>query len=253
MFLFGSGIMWGTPLTDAAGAAIANPTPLIFGTMQDVAIDIGFEIKQLHGQNQFPVAVGRGKGSVTGTAKLADIRSAFLETIVFGVAGTAGLTTMVYDTVGTAVPTTPFTITVTPPGGGTFAADLGVISAVTGRALTRVAASPATGQYTVSGSGAYVFAAADTGLLMFISYRYTATSTVARRMDIGNRPMGTAPAFRADFFGPYMGHSAVLTLNNCIAGGFKLGTAQDDFTVPEMNFTAFANVAGVVGTLAISE
>ena len=69
-------------------------------------------------------------------------RAAFLNTIVFGQASTAGLTSMVYDTVGAAVPATPFQITVTPPSSGTFAADLGVISASTGRALTRVASAP---------------------------------------------------------------------------------------------------------------
>ena len=207
MFLFGSGIMWGTPLTDASGAAIANPTPLIFGTLQDTEVDIKFELKQLHGQNQFAVAVGRGKGSISGKAKMADIRAGFLETVVFGVSGTAGLTSMVYDTVGTAVPATPFQVTVTPPNSGTFSADLGVISSITGRALTRVASAPASGQYSVTVGGQYTFAAADQGVVMYINYRYTASSTVAQRMTITNLPMGYAPTFRADFYGPYQGKS----------------------------------------------
>jgi hypothetical protein len=252
MYLFGSGILWGTPLSDAAGAAIANPTPLIFGTLQDTELDIKFELKQLHGQNQFAVAVGRGKGSIMGKAKLADIRAAFLETIVFGVAGQAGLTSMVYDTVGAAVPATPFQITVTPPSSGTWQADLGVIDSTTGRALTRVASAPAAGQYTVA-AGVYTFNTGDQGKVMYISYRYTATSTVARRISIQNLPMGYAPSFRADFYGPYQGKSAVLTLNNCISEGFKMGAKNDDFTVPEVGFTAFADAGGVIGTLAVSE
>jgi hypothetical protein len=253
MFLFGSGILWGTPLTDAAGAAIANPTPLIFGTLQDTELDIKFELKQLHGQNQFAVAVGRGKGSISGKAKMADIRAGFLETIVFGVSGSAGLTSMVYDTVGTAVPTTPFQVTVTPPSSGTFGADLGVIDSTTGRALTRVASAPAAGQYTVTAGGQYTFNTGDQGKVMYINYRYTATSTVARRMSITNLPMGYAPSFRADFYGPYQGKSAVLTLNSCISEGFKMGSKNDDFTVPEVGFQAFADASGVIGTLAVSE
>ncbi len=252
MFMFGSGILWGTPLADASGAAIANPTPLIFGTLQDTDLDFKFELKQLHGQNQFAVAVGRGKGSVTGKAKLADIRAGFLETLVFGSAGASGLTSMVYDTTGAAIPTSPFTITPTVPGGGTWNADLGVIDATTGRAMTRVASAPATGQYSVA-TGVYTFAAADTGKTVYINYRYQATSTVARRITLNNLPMGYAPTFRADFYGPYLGKSVVLTLNNCISDGFKMTSKNDDFTVPEMGFQAFADAGGVIGTLAVAE
>lgn len=252
MFLFGSGVLWGTPLADATGAAIANPTPLIFGTMQDAEIDISYELKQLHGQNQFAVAVGRGKGTVKGKAKMADIRAGMLETIVLGASGSAGIVGVQYDTVGAAVPTTPFQITPTVPSSGTWAADLGVISAATGRALTRVASAPTTGQYSVS-AGVYTFAAADTGLTMYISYRYTATSTVARKMNINNNPMGYAPSFRADFYAPFQGKQAVFTLNNCISEGIKLGSKNDDFSVPEIGFMAFADAGGVIGTLALSE
>jgi hypothetical protein len=54
MFGFGAGALWGTPLTDYAGNAIANPTPILFGTLQDVSMDISFDVKELHGENQFP-------------------------------------------------------------------------------------------------------------------------------------------------------------------------------------------------------
>lgn len=252
MFMFGSGIMWGTPLQDATGAAIANPTPLIFGTMQDTEMEFKFELKQLHGQNQFAVAVGRGKASVNFKSKLADMRARFLETIVFGVTASAGIDSAVYDTVGAVIPATPFQITPTPPSSGTWSADMGVINASTGREMVRVASAPATGQYAVA-AGVYTFAAADTGITVYISYRYTATSTVARKITFNNLPMGYAPTFRADFYGPYLGKSAVLTLNQCIADGIKFPTKQDDFTIPEMGAMAFANSAGIIGTLAFSE
>jgi hypothetical protein len=252
MYLFGSGLLWGTPLTDATGAALATPTPLLFGTLQDTEIDIKFELKQLHGQNQFAVAVGRGKGQVSGKAKLADIRAGFFETIVFGQAGSAGQVGAVFDTVGAAVPASPFQVTVAPPAGGSWAADLGVIDSATGRPFARVASAPASGQYSVA-AGTYTFAAADTGRVLYLNYRYTAASTVARRMNIANLPMGYAPTFRADFYGPYQGKSAVLTLNNCVSEGLKITAKNDDFAVPEMGFQAFADAAGVVGVLSLSE
>ena len=252
MYLFGSGLLWGTPLTNALGAAVATPTPLIFGTLQDTELDFKFELKQLHGQNQYAVAVGRGKASVTGKTKLADLRAGFLETLVFGVSGSQGHTGAVYDTVGAAVPAAPHQVTVDPPGTGTWEADLGVIDSGTGRALERVATGPTAGQYTVL-AGLYTFALADLGKVFYINDRYTAASTVARRMTITNLPMGYAPTFRADFYGPYEGKSAVLTLNKCISEGLKIAAKNDDFSVPEMGFMAFADAAGNVGTLSLSE
>lgn len=252
MHSFGSGLLWGTPLQDASGVAIANPSPIIFGTLQDVEFDVKFELKKLHGQNQFAVAVGRGKGEITGKAKLADIRAGFLETIVFGVSGSNGTLSMVNDTVGTAIPSTPFTVTVTPPGSGTFEKDLGVIDSTTGRGMTRVASAPTTGQYTVS-AGVYVFAAADVAKVVYINYRYTATSTTARTMTVRNLPMGYAPTFALDYYSPFQGKSAVITLNNCIADGWKFSGKNDDFAIPEVGFSAFADAAGILGRMAFTE
>ena len=82
MYLFGPGLLWGTPLTDASGAAIAVPTPLLFGTLQNTEFDFKFEIKQLHGQNQFAVAVGRGKASVNGSRKTCVVKKRDNVTVV---------------------------------------------------------------------------------------------------------------------------------------------------------------------------
>ena len=49
-FVFGSGILWGTAQTDAAGSPLATPTPIQFGTLQDVSLDVSFENKTLHGR-----------------------------------------------------------------------------------------------------------------------------------------------------------------------------------------------------------
>lgn len=252
MYLFGSGILWGTPLTDANGAAVANPTPIIFGTMQDIDVDIKFDIKELHGQNQFPAAVGRGKGSIGGKAKVADLRAAALETLIFGISGSSGIDSAVYDTVGATIPGTPYQVTVTPPSSGTWTADMGVLDSTTGREMKRVASAPATGQYSVA-AGVYTFAAADTAKLVYINYRYTATSTVARTITGTNLPMGYAPSFRADLYMPFQGKYALLQLFSCIADGMKLSPKNDDFSVPEVGFKAFANAAGQVYKWSLSE
>ncbi len=252
MNLFGSGLMWATPLTTAAGAAIAAPTPLLLGVLQDTEVDIKFETKTLHGQNQFPAAVGRGKGSINGKAKWAAFYGGMLETIIFGQAATAGLTSVVSDTVGAAIPTTPFQITPTVPGSGTWAADLGVVSASTGRPFKRVASAPATGQYTVA-AGLYTFATADVGQTVYISYRYTGTSTVAQKSTVVNVPMGYAPTFRCDLYVPYNGQSLVVTMENCISDGIKLAFKNDDFTIADFGFQGFQNAGGQVISWATTE
>ena len=47
MFEFGSGTLWGFPV---GGNTATNPTPMKFGTLQDVSLDISGDVKQLYGQ-----------------------------------------------------------------------------------------------------------------------------------------------------------------------------------------------------------
>lgn len=249
--LFGSGILWGTPLTDASGNAISNPSPIQFGTLQEVSLDISFDTKLLYGQNQFPVAVGRGKGKISGKAKFAQVNGTLLNSLFFGQTMTAGIIGDVYDTTGAAIPTTPFTITPTVPSSGTWAYDLGVRNS-SGLPMTRVASAPTTGQYSVA-AGVYTFAAADTGLTVFINFQYTATSTSAKKSSVMNLPMGYAPSFQCDFSLPYNGKSKIWRLPNCIGSKLSFATKQDDFVVPDFDFEAFADAAGNVATWATTE
>lgn len=253
MYLFGSGLMFVTPSTDALGATVANPTPLLIGTLQDASVDISFETKTLYGQNQFPVAAGRGKGKITGKAKFANIMGAMLSGVLFGQQSSAGLVSVNYDTTGAAIPASPFQITVTPPSSGTFVRDLGVVSATTGLPFTRVASAPATGQYAVSNAGVYTFASADTAKTVYINYEYSATVAGAQKSTVNNLPMGYAPKFSCDLFMPYDGRSMKLRLHSCIAGKLSLSTKQDDFTVPDFDFEAFALPSGQILDWSLSE
>ena len=259
-FAFGAGVLWGTPLQDAFGYAIANPTPIQFGTLQDVSIDMSFDLKTLIGQNMFPVAAGRGKGKISGKAKFAQLNGAILNSLFFGQTLNASGISDVYDTTGINIPATPFTITASAtsdathiqiPSSGSWSADLGVRNA-SGLPMTRVASGPTTGQYTVA-AGVYVFAAADTGNQVFINYQYTYASTLAKSSTILNVPMGYAPTFRCDMFVPYAGKSLILTLPTCVGSKLAFATKLDDFLIPEFDFEALANAAGQVMTYATSE
>jgi len=247
-YMFGSGILWGTPLTDASGVAIAVPTPVIFGVMQDVSVDISADTKMLYGQNQFPVAVGRGKGKITGKAKFAQLNGAIINGLFFGQTVTSGILAANYDTTGVVVATT---VTLVAPGSGTISQNLGVISS-TGVPLTQVASAPATGQYSYA-AGVWTFAAADVGTTVFINYQYTSTSTTAKKSTVMNIPMGYTPSWRADFFNSYSGKSISLTLYNCVSSKLTFATKQDDFGIPEMDFDAFADGTNRVLTWGTSE
>lgn len=248
---FGAGALWGTPLTDAFGNPLSNPSPILFGVLQNVSVDISGDIKELSGQNQFAVAVGRGKGKIGLKASFAQLNGAIINSLFFGQTMTSGILSDVYDTTGSAIPTTPYTITPTVPGSGTWTADLGVRDA-NGLPMTRVASAPTTGQYSVT-AGAYVFAAADTGKTVFISFQYTATSTTAKTSTVMNVPMGYAPQFRADLFNGYSGKALSLTLYGCVASKLTLATKQDDFMVPDFEASAFADSAGRVLSWGTSE
>src|SRR5438067_2166046 len=105
---FGAGILWGTPLTDVNGAAIANPTPVQFGALQDVSVDFEFDKKLLYGSNQFPLVAARGKGKIQGKAKSAQLNGALVNSIIFGQPLTSSIVADVYDTTGIAIPASPY-------------------------------------------------------------------------------------------------------------------------------------------------
>src|SRR3990172_4266881 len=83
-FLFGSGAIYATPLVDAAGVAITVPTPVKFLACQDISCDLSFDTKMLHGGNQMPLAIARGKGKVSVKAKFGQVNGALFNNAFFG-------------------------------------------------------------------------------------------------------------------------------------------------------------------------
>lgn len=252
-FTFGTGALWGTQTQDAFGSVIANLTPIKFGEVQDVGIDMSRDIKLLHGALMMPVAVGGGKMKIDVKAKFARIMGRLFSDLFFGQGFTGGtLTGVLNDTTGALIPTTPFTITVVPPSSGTFVRDLGVVNA-SGLPMSRVASAPTTGQYTVSAVGLYTFAAADVGLQVFISYTYTATSTNAKVISLVNLPMGYIPTFGMDLAIAFNGKQSNWRFPNCAAGKLSFDPKQDDFTQMDLDISVFADAAGVIGSIITAE
>lgn len=240
---FGSGVLYGVP---NAGNLATNPTPQKFGVLQSVHIDFKGDLKKLHGQSQFPVAKARGKIDVSGKASFGTIDPAMLNQLYFGQASTAGMTVMAVDEAG-VIPSTPFQITVL--NAGTFVTDFGVIDTASGIGLERVAAAPATGQYSVNATtGVYTFAAADTGKAVKISY--TSTSAGAgKTITLSNQLMGYAPEFRMFLWNTFRGKRFGLELYSCTMGQMTLPTKQEDFWVSDITFDAGVDATDVLGKL----
>lgn len=250
---FGAGTLFAVQKADASGAAVANATPVQFGVLQDISGDISFEEKLLYGANQFPVAAGRGKGKITMKAKMAQISGQILGDLLFGTGNTAGIKAIVANYAAAIPSGTPWQVTITPPSTGTFVTDLGVINASTGLPLKKVASGPVTGQYSVSAGGVYTFATADANNAIVISYEYSATSATAKVTNITNQLMGYAPTFQASLNMSFGGKNLTLVLNSCISSKFSLPFKNDDFSVPEFDFSAMADASGNIGYIATTE
>lgn len=238
MFSFGSGVLIGTR-TD-----IPNATPVNFGLVQEVTIDETATVKELYGQFQRPIAIARGTIKTTGKAKVARISGLAFASLFYGVTPTAGQVMTAFGEAATVPAANPFTITVA--NAATVVSDQGVVNALTGLPLIKVATAPATGQYSVA-AGIYTFAAADAGKLLLVSYTYTLASG-GQRFAVTNQLLGTTPTFSAQFYTTFQGQSLNVTYVNCTASKLGFGTKLEDFALPEFDFSIFADGAGNVAT-----
>ncbi len=247
MYSFGSGVLIGTR-TD-----IANATPVNFGLVQEVTIEETATVKELTGQFQRPVAIARGTIKTTGKAKVARISGIAFGNLYYGVTPVAGQIATSFAEGPTAIPTTPFTITVA--NAATYMDDAGVINATTGLPLTLAPSSPMAGQYSVNTStGVYTFSSADNvaGVKVLISYTYGITSA-GQKIAIANQLLGTTPTFKAKFYTTFQGQAISLQLNNCTANKLTFDTKLEDFIIPEFDFSCFADASGNVMTWSFAE
>lgn len=94
-FGFGAGTLYGIRND------IANGQPIRFGALQDVAIDFKGDTKSLYGQSQFALDAARGKVTISGKAKFAQITALTYANMFFGSTATTGSTLTAYDEAGT--------------------------------------------------------------------------------------------------------------------------------------------------------
>jgi hypothetical protein len=239
--------VWGER-TDVTGSGIG---PRQFGVLQDIQIDFDWTDKELFGQLQFPVAIARGQGKITGKAKFAQILGLLYSDIFFGVTPATGQFAVSQLEAANVPAVTPYTVTVA--NATNYNDDLGVVYASSGKRFNRVTTPSAAGQYSVNlASGVYTFSAADASAALLISYTYN-TTTSGSRLAITNQIMGTTPTFKATFYSTYGGNGMALRLNACTANKLSLPTKVDTWTISELDFSAFADASGTIGYLSTVE
>jgi hypothetical protein len=238
-----------------AGTVLALPTgggtPQQFGTLQDISVDFSFTNKELTGQYQLPVAIGRGPAKVSGKAKAASFSANFFNQVFFGQTPIAGVTNMAVNEAHT-VPSTPFQVTIAPPSGGTFLDDGGVVNATTGAVLVKVASGPISGQYAASAGGVYTFASSDVGLQALFTYTYTQAANGFSAI-LANQLMGSAPVFKLVLNNVYQGNQLTLELYQSISDKLSLDFKNTDWSIPEFDFSCFTNSANNLGKLSVTQ
>lgn len=249
--VFSTGNLFGIP-------SGANPTPVRFATLQDISVDFSFDLKQLYGGFQFPVEQFRGKGKIDIKATTGRVDPNLFNQIFFNASIATGQTLNSVDETSN-IPTTPFTITVI--NGATFSVDLGVYDATAGLYKTRVASAPTAGQYSVNTTtGAYLFAAADVGHTVRISYTYSATTTSNSTMTETNPLLGSGIIFGLQLVnttpvvvaGASVLKSLKLAFPAVQASKLNMPMKLDDVTLPAFDMSAQDDGSGNIFTWSLT-
>src|ERR1035438_6965901 len=105
MYQFGPGVLYGTNTA-------ANSTPRRFGGLQDCSTEFSFQVKELYGSYQFPLAIARGQGKIACKAKIASVNGAVLNDLFFGLSmASTPFNAMAVDEAGTIPASTAYTVT----------------------------------------------------------------------------------------------------------------------------------------------
>lgn len=239
---FGTGFLFMTP---QVAAGVANPVKV--GILQDVSMDFSWDEKPLYGTAQFPVAVARGKAKLQCKAKEAQIDSLAIATVILG-----GTPVLGEDVIADLEAHTATSTHVTVTQAATFTTNLSVFYQTTGQPLVQTTSgSETTGQYSVSSGGVYQLAAGDSAAALFISYKYNAgTAAGGYKTTIVNQPMGAFVPFQVDLF---QNNPETVPLSQwgvrlykCMSSKFSIATKLDDWTIPEFDWSCYANAAGQV-------
>jgi hypothetical protein len=244
MLNFGIGYLFGQR-TD-----VTNVGPDNFGVLQDNSIEFSFESKELYSQLQFPIDVARGKGKVTGKAKLARIFGALYADLFFGTTLSTGENNVSVNEAHTAA------ATVTVTNSTSYLGDLGVyFTSAANLRMNYTTGALSSGSYATNNSGVYSFFSGDFGKGIAISYVYTDAG--GKTITLTNNIMGYTPTWQGTFYANHNTQGAsgsmTLLLNQCVSDKLSFPTKIDGYTEMDFDYKAFSNAAGSLGSFSVTE
>lgn len=241
-YSFGSGVLYGRSTSNTPA------TPVRFGGLQEVSIDFSFTAKELYGQYQFPIAIGRGTAKVTGKAKFAQFNAQAFNDLFFGLSNPA--TGAVAVSAGEAQTVASNIVTVTHNG---VITDLGVVKASDTSIYTRVTSGPVGQQYSCNETtGVYTFNSTQNATAVLMSYSYTDTGN-GKTISMTNQLLGASPQFIAVFASTFNNKRLSVVLNACMSNKLTLASKLEDFLIPDFDFMSFADSSNVLGSMNFDE
>ena len=220
----------------------STPTSILMGQVQEASLDISFETKSAYGNSQFPFAIARGKGSMKGKAKAGIFQPQLVGSILTGATSAVGQRLLkLNESTGTISGATYTAATVT-------GFDDRGVKDDTSLALTRVASAPTATQYSVvEATGVYTFNSAANGKVFTISYTYTVSTAGTYTTTFTNQLMGSGSTYIFDLYNTNPdGSTFGLLLYAVMIEKLALAFKNEDFTMPDMDFQAFADASGNV-------
>ena len=221
-------------------------TPIRVATLQGIDVDISASTKELMGSRQFAEATQRTGIKISGKVQMGRWDGRIVSELLLGAkeADVSAGTVVVVDNEPGTVPVGGGEITVTK--GATFDMDMGVRDVATAGFYRRVSAAPAAGEYAVDdATGDYTFAAADAGKKVQISYAYIDLAK-GSTTTISNQEMGESPTFELVTYDSGL----FMQLYACTFSKLSLSRKNEDFVIPNMEWSAAADDVRGVGRLS---
>lgn len=236
---------------------VSNIQPALLGVVQGITVDIDQSLVKLWGQSKMPVDIAPSQLSVTGKATFARLQAGTFNNLILNGTQTtaAGFEMTTPEAITVPAVSGPYTVTVAQ--GATFLTDLGVYYAATGIQLQPSASASAVGIYIPGAAsvGTYTFNVADASTALIVYYQYTVTTLV--NIALSQQLMGTGPIFAMYMKQAYTVQGVAKTLNMklnaCRSSKMALAFNNQEYTIPDMDFAAFADAAGNWGTWAMTE
>jgi hypothetical protein len=239
-YQFGVGFLFASP----KGGNLPAPTyPQFIGTIQNADVEFSRTNKELRGQNQLPDDVAPGDEKITFKSEFGRIDVDVYNNVMFGETIATGVTAFSNIEQHSVPANTPYTVTITPPNTGVFAADYGVMYLNGLVPLKAVGTAPAAvGTYEVNlATGVYTFYSGDASAQVVISYSYTLTT--GRTLTHINHLQGYGPYFELLLGMPYQGTN-MLRLRRCRCSKTGAPLKRSDYMLSAFEGDAYPDATG---------